>query len=200
MSFQRLLRLASLATLLGAAAACGDDSSGPRMPAAGTHRSTFAGDYAGSHAGAAVFGADGDDETQYFGVILGADEDDVANIVILREGSTRLEVGEHDVANTVDGSDVEADEVEFLVGIGNPGSSTVGFLDGRSGTLRITRSDAAGLAGTFSIVAEGLIERDGETAEPAEVQISGAFSAIPAEAASGLRIQATRLEVKRLSR
>lgn len=200
MSIQRLLRLASLAALLGAAAACDDDSSGPRMPAAGTYRSTFAGDYAGSHSGAAVFGVDGDEQSQYFGVLLGTDEDDVANIIILREGTARLEVGTHQVANTADGSEVDPDEVEFLVGIGNAGSSTVGFLDGRSGTLRITRSDASGLAGTFSIVAEGLIERDGETAEPAEVQLSGAFSAIPAEGESALRIRATRLEVKRLSR
>ena len=203
MSIQRLFRRASFGaalTLAAALAACSDDPSGPRLPAAGTYRSTFTGDYTGSHSGEAVFGTDGNEGEEYFGVLLGTDEDDIANIIILREGATRLEVGEHEVANTVDDSQVDEDEVEILIGIGNPGSSTVGFLDGRSGKVVVTRSAADGLAGTFSIVAEGLIERDGGTAEPAEVELTGAFSAVPVEARSGMQMRVSGLRVRQLSR
>ena len=203
MSIRHLFRRASLGaalTLVAVLAACSDDPSGPRLPAAGTYRSTFTGDYTGSHSGEAVFGTDGNEGAEYFGVLLGTDEDDIANIIILREGATRLEVGEHQVANTVDDSQVDEDEVEILIGIGNPGSSTVGFLDGRSGKVVVTRSAADGLAGTFSIVAEGLIERDGHTAEPAEVEITGAFSAVPVEARSGMQMRVSGLRVRQLSR
>ena len=200
MSIQRILRLASIGAALTLAAACSDDPSGPKAPAAGTFRSAFSGDYAARHSGEAVFGVDGDEGSEFFGVLLGTDEDDLANIIILREGDARLEVGTHQVANTADTEEDEADEVEILVGIGNVGSSIVGFLDGKSGTVTVTKSSATGLAGTFSVVAEGLIERNGGTAEEATVEVSGAFSALPVAGSSQLRMRASRVEVKRLGR
>ena len=202
MSIQRLFRRASFGaalTLAAALAACSDDPSGPRLPAAGTYRSTFTGDYTGSHSGEAVFGTDGNEGEEYFGVLLGTDEDDLANIIVLREGVARLEVGTHDVANTVDTQADDEDEVEILVGIGNEGSPVVGFLDGKSGTVTITRSAQDGLCGSFDIVAEGLIERNGGTAQPATVRVSGAFSAIPVTGSSQLRLQTSRIQVKPLS-
>jgi hypothetical protein len=200
MSIQRILRLASLGAILTLAAACSDDPSGPKAPAAGTFRSDFSGDYASKHSGAAVFGVDGEEGSEYFALLLGTDEDDMANIVVLREGVARLEVGTHQVANTVDTQEDDADEVEMLVGIGNSSSSVVGFLDGKSGTVTITRSAQDGLAGSFDIVAEGLIERNGGTAQPATVRVSGAFSAVPVTGVSGLRLKTSRIEVKPLSR
>lgn len=199
MSTLRTLRLAALGALVALGAACSDDPSGPKAPAAGTFRSTFSGDYASRHSGAAIFGVDGEEGSEYFGVLLGTDEDDLANIIVLREGVARLEVGTHDVANTVDTQADDEDEVEILVGIGNEGSPVVGFLDGKSGTVTITRSAQDGLAGSFDIVAEGLIERNGGTAQPATVRVSGAFSAIPVTGSSQLRLQTSRIQVKPLS-
>lgn len=200
MSIQRILRLASLGAVLALAAACSDDSSGPKGPAAGTFRSTFSGDYASKHSGAAIFGVDGEAGSEYFGLLLGTDEDDLANIVVLREGAARLEVGTHQVANTVDTQTDDADEVEILVGIGNAGSPVVGFLDGKSGTVKITRSAQDGLAGSFDVVAEGLIERNGGTAQPATVRVSGDFSAVPVTGTSALRLQASRIRVSPIAR
>lgn len=199
-AFLRTLRVAALAALVPLAAACSDDDpSGPRQPALGSYRMTLAGDHAATHSGAAVFGVDGEGEEQYFGVILGVDEDDLANLIFLRSGAERLTAGTHQVANTFDSEPDDAEDVEVLLGIGNTSSSTVGFLDGESGTITVTRSTADELAGTFSITARGLIERNGGTAQPATVQITGAFNAEGVADPSSARMRLSRVRVQRLA-
>ena len=101
MSITRSLRLAALGAAVALAAACSDDPTGPRLPAAGTYRLALAGDYAAQHTGDAVFGVDGSEGSQYFAVLLGDDVADMANLVILRGGATRLEVGTHQVVYDV---------------------------------------------------------------------------------------------------
>lgn len=198
-AFLRTLRVAALAALVPLAAACSDDdASGPRQPQLGSYRMTLAGDHAATHSGAAIFGVDGEGEDQYFGVVLGVDEDDLANLIFLRSGTARLAVGTHQVANTFDSEPDDAEDVEVLLGIGNTTSSTVGFLDGQSGTITVTRSTADELAGTFSITARGLIERNGGTAQPATVQISGAFNAEGVADPSSARMRLSRVRVQRL--
>ena len=202
-AFLRTLRLAAVAALVPLAAACSDDDpSGPRIPSLGSYRMRLTGDHVANHTGAALFGVHGEGEGQYFGVVLGTDEDDLANLIFLRSGPTRLAVGTHQVANTTDGQQDDPDDVEVLLGLGNAESSTVGFLDGRSGTITVTRSTADELAGRFAIVADGLIERDGGNAEEATVSISGEFNAEAAGsgAALGSRVRLHGVRVTRLSR
>lgn len=199
-AFLRTLRLAAVAALVPLVAACSDDdSNGPRQPQLGTYRMTLAGDHTGSHSGEAVFGVDGEGAGQYFGVVLGIDEQDLANLIFLRSGTERLAVGTHQVANTTDSEQDDAEDVEVLLGIGNSSSTTVGFLDGRSGTITVTRSTAEELAGTFTITAQGLIERDGGTAQPATVQVSGAFNAEGVAEPSSARVRLSRVRVQRLA-
>jgi hypothetical protein len=203
MSLPRFLRLAALGAAAAATVACADDPTGPRLPAAGTFRFALTGDHVAQHTGEAVFGVDGPQGNRVFGLILGADETDMANIAILRRGAERLEVGDHQIANTSDGVPDAAGAVEVLVGVGNDTSSVIGFFDGKSGTIRITRSTPALLAGTFTVVAEGLLERDGGTAEPATVEVTGAFTAEAAgagAAARGMRIRTQDVRVRPLGR
>src|SRR5215213_2291156 len=112
MPITRTLRLAALGAVISLAVACSDDPTGPRLPAAGKYRLSLAGDYVASHTGDAVFGAGGPEGSRYFGVLLGDDVADMANLVILRGGATRLEVGTHTVANTTDNLPDDADDVE----------------------------------------------------------------------------------------
>ena len=189
----RTLRLAALAAFLPLAAACSDDdANGPSQPSLGAYRMRLTGDHVASHSGEAAFGVDGEGENQYFGVVLGTDESDLANLIFLRAGTTRFPVGTHDVANTTDTQADDPQDIEVLLGLGNTGSSLVGFLDGESGTITVTKSTATELAGSFTIVAKGLIERNGGTAQPATVQISGAFNA---EAVTGTALRGVRVKV-----
>lgn len=202
MSIARTLRLATLGALAAATMAC-SDSTGPGTPAAGTARFTLTGDYAARHTGLAVFGVDGPAGSRYFGLILGADADDMANIAILRNGTARLEVGVHEIANTSDDTPDGEGDIEVLVGVGNDTSSVVGFFDGKSGTIRVTRSTPEVLAGTFTIVARGLLEQDGGTAESAEVEVTGAFTAVAVDAAPvsrAMRIRTHDVRVRPLAR
>ena len=194
------LRLAAIGALLAIGAACSDDPSGPRLPAAGKFRLSLAGDFAATHAGDAIFGVDGEQGSPFFGVLLGTDEQDLANLVILRSGATRLEVGRHTIANTSDQLPDPANAVEILLGVGNASSSTVGFFDGKSGTVTITRSSADILAGTFDLVAQGLLEENGGGAEPATVRVSGAFTAEPVAGTQGARMRVQSIRLQRLAR
>ena len=200
MRIARSLRLPALAAILGIVAACSDDPTGPKAPAAGKYRLDLAGDYAARHTGDALFGVDGSDGSQYFAVLLGDEVEDMANLVILRSGATRLEVGTHAVANTADQLPDDADDVEILLGVGNDTSSTVGFFDGQSGTVTITKSTADVLAGTFALTVKGLLEEDGANAEPATLQVSGAFTAAAVPGAQDARMQVRGLRIQRLAR
>lgn len=200
MSITRTLRLAALGAVLALAAACSDDPTGPQPPAAGKYQLNLAGDYAARHTGDAVFGVDGEEGNEFFAVLLGDDVADMANLVILRGGTARLEVGTHQVANTSDDTPDAEGSVEILLGVGNDTSSTVGFFDGRSGSVTITKSTADVLAGTFALTVEGLLEEEGNNAEPATLQVSGAFSAESVPGASGARMRVKELRVQRLSR
>ena len=197
--FNAIVRLVAAAAAIALAAAC-SDSTGPGMPAAGTYRLNLAGDYAARHTGEAVFGVDGNEGHEYFAVLLGIEQEDMANLVILRSGTTRLELGTHQVANTTDQFPDAANAVEIMLGVGTATSSTVGFFDGKSGTVTITRSSADVLAGTFSIVAQGLLEENGGTAEPATLQVSGAFTAEPVPGTSNARMRVEGVRVQRLAR
>ena len=199
MSISRTLRLSALGAVLALAAACSDDPTGPRQPAAGTYRLDLAGDYAARHTGDAVFGVDGAEGEEFFAVLLGTEEEDLANLAIFRGGTTRLATGVHQVANTSDDLPDDPADVEIYLGVGNAGSSTVGFFDGKSGTVTVTQSTPDVLAGTFAIVAKGLLEENGGTAHPATVQVSGAFTArsVPGQSAQ-LRLEHVR--VQRLAR
>jgi hypothetical protein len=200
MSTIRTLRLATLGAVIALAAACSDDPTGPRPPAAGKYRLDLAGDYAARHTGDAVFGVDGDGENQFFAVLLGDDVADMANLIILRGGATRLEVGTHAVANTTDDLPDDADDVEILLGVGNDTSSTVGFFDGQAGTVTVTKSSADVVAGTFAVTVKGLLEEDGDNAEPATLQVSGAFTAAAVPGTQNARMQLRELRMQRLQR
>jgi hypothetical protein len=200
MSISRTFRLTAVAAVLALAAACSDDPTGPKAPAAGKYRLALAGDYAARHTGDAVFGVDGAEGAEYFAVLLGDDVADMANLVILRSGATRLEVGTHQIANTSDQVADPANSVEVLLGVGNDTSSTVGFFDGQGGTVTITKSTADVVAGTFALTVKGLLEQDGDPAEPATLQVSGAFTAEAVAGVQGARMQVRGLRVERLSR
>lgn len=200
MSITRTFRLSALGALFALATACSDDPTGPRQPAAGKYRLDLAGDYAARHTGDAVFGVDGDQGSQYFAILLGDDVAEMANLVILRAGAARLEVGTHQIANTSDDAPDPANGVEILLGVGNDTSSTVGFFDGQSGTVTITKSSADVVAGSFALTVKGLLEEDGGTAEPATLQVSGAFTAESVAGIQGARMQLRGLRVERLAR
>lgn len=200
MSIARTFRLAAVGTVLALAAACSDDPTGPRAPAAGKYRLELAGDYAARHTGDAVFGVDGQPGNQFFAVLLGDDVADMANLVVFRGGAARLEVGTHQIANTSDDLPDAANAVEILLGVGNDTSSTVGFFDGQSGTVTITRSSADVVAGSFALTVKGLLEEDGGTAEPATLQVSGAFTAESAPGIQGARMQVRGLRVERVAK
>ena len=200
MSIARHLRFAALGALIALGAACSDDPSGPRLPADGTFRIDLSGDYAAKHGGQAIFGVDGDAGHEFFAVLLGTQQDDMANLVILRSGTTRLELGTHQIANTSDEAPESGNPVEVLLGVGTASSSTVGFFDGKSGTIDITKSTADIVAGTFDLVVEGLLEEDGHTAEPATLRVTGAFTAEAVQNEQNARMQIRGLRMQRLTR
>ena len=197
--FSAIARLFAAAAAIALAAACSDDPAGPRMPAAGSYRLNLAGDYTARHTGEAIFGVDGNEGHEYFAVLLGVEQADMANLVMVRSGTTRFELGTHQVANTTDQFPDDEDAIEILLGVGNDTSSIVGFFDGQSGTVTITRSSDDVLAGTFSVVAKGLLEENGGTAEPATLKISGAFTAEPVPGTSNARMRVEGVRLQRLA-
>lgn len=201
MSISRILRSGALgAALVLGVVACSDDPTGPGVPAEGTYRASFSGDLRGNVTGDAVFGVETIEQGSVFAVLLGIDEDDMANLVILRGGTTRLEAGTHPVANTADNVPVDDDEVEIYLGIGNDTSSVIGFLEGKSGTVRVTRSTTSLVEGTFDFIVEGLIEEDGGLAEEATLHVTGGFSAEHASDPVASRLRAHAVKVRVLAR
>ena len=188
MSTSRFRHLALTALAAITLAACGDDSSGPAVPALGNARITLSAEGEDTTMVVdAAFGKDWDEagENRVFGIAIGeAGEDASVALVMARRDTTQPGIGELEVADMTGGAAEPSDD-ELQVALVVSDDETLGILVGRSGTVRITRSTAQSLAGTIDIVVEGLVWLEGST-EPVEVEmdVTGTFNATPGDGAS----------------
>jgi hypothetical protein len=164
MNMKRMVSIALLA-FTGAAAACGDDSTGPDV--SGTFQLEVSGALEETAQGPAWFGSDVNEEGDPVFLLLFGDGDSRHVVIAGREGSGRPGVGTYTIGeNGWEVLHVLSDDEELL-----------GMFFGTEGEIRITSSSSRGVAGTLAFVASGFL---GE--EEAAIEGSISFEAAPATA------------------
>lgn len=153
-------------------AACGDDATGPKGPAAGAARLAISGDADTSFTGQAAFGVGDSGEGKVFGLVVGSEE---IGVVLVRAGD-RPAAGTYNVADATDETeDPASDFGAMLISETTEGS---GFFVSRSGSVKITSSSAGSVGGSFTMVMDGILQAPGEAnGTEGTITVSGTFNA-----------------------
>jgi hypothetical protein len=168
--------IVALVGLMGAAAGCDSDSTGPDETL-GTYEMTLTGDMTETAEGPASFGTDVDDDGDpIFGLLFG-DEESRHVVIAGKAGSARPAVGTYDIAEG-------AWELLHMI---SDDEELVGLLFGVEGEINITRSSSTRLSGTIDFVATGYLDED-------EVEFEGSisFDAVRATPTNALSLSAAR--------
>lgn len=168
--------IVALAALVGAAAGCDSDSTGPDETL-GTYEMTLTGGMTETAEGPASFGTDVDDEGEpIFGLVFG-DEESRHVVIAATAGSARPAVGTYDIAEGAwELLHMIADDEEL-----------VGLLLGVEGEINITHSTSTRLSGTIEFVAAGYVDE-----EEVEVEGSLSFDAVRAAPTNAVSLSAVR--------
>ena len=176
------LRTSALALFAAVAlAACGKDSTGPKL-ANGSFKAGSTGGVARSFSGDAIFGSDDTEEGSAFVIDMLGD----AEFVILgRTNQTRPAAGTYALADISGTTQPTADQFFGLAIFENAGSDTeLGFAS-TGGQLKITTSTATRMVGTFTMT--GVCTGCATNATDMNVELSGSFNAISVDGTPALK-------------